>query len=143
MLKACLDSDVERFVQASSASVYGNAKSLPVDESSCPNPISPFAVSKLASESYAKAFHNTYGLETVCLRYFNVYGPRQVPNFCGVIMACLAKLLQNRRPVIFGNGEQTRDFVHVEDVAEANILALKKKKRWGKYLTSVREVLRR
>ena len=77
LLKACLNSDVKRFIQASSASVYGDAKTLPVCEDSASKPISPYAVSELAAENYAKVFYHVYGLETVCLRYFNVFGPRQ------------------------------------------------------------------
>lgn len=132
LLKACLDSGVKRFVQASSASVYGDTKTLPVSEDMPPKPISPYAVSELAAENYARVFFSAYGLETVCLRYFNVYGPRQTLSaYSGVITIFVNKLLQNQRLTIFGDGKQTRDFVYVEDVVSANMLALKKKEAVG------------
>jgi nucleoside-diphosphate-sugar epimerase len=132
LLKASVDSHVKRFIQASSASVYGDAKKLPVCEDFAPKPLSPYAVSKLASDNYAAVFHQVYGLETVCLRYFNVYGPRQVNNpYSGVITRFANDFLGNRQPKIFGDGEQTRDFVFVEDVASANLLALTKKNAAG------------
>jgi len=132
LLKVCLDSGVKRFVQASSASVYGNAETLPVLENLAPNPISPYAVAELAAENYAKVFHLNYGLETVCLRYFNVYAPRQTFSvYSGATTIFLNKLSRDRRPIIFGDGNQTRDFVYVEDVVEANMLALTNKKAVG------------
>jgi nucleoside-diphosphate-sugar epimerase len=125
LLKACLDSGVKRFVQASSASVYGDAKTLPLSEDLPTKPISPYAVSELTAENYAKVFYSTYGLETVCLRYFNVYGPRQTFSvYSGVITIFVNQLLRNQQPIIFGDGKQTRDFVYVEDVVDANMLAL-------------------
>ena len=128
LLKASLDSEVKRFVQASSASVYGDAKSLPIVEETPPKPISPYAVSELAAENYARAFHEVYGLETVCLRYFNVYGPRQSYSpYTGAITIFMNQLMSNEPITIFGDGEQTRDFVYVEDVASANLLALTRK----------------
>ncbi len=132
LLKASLDSGVKRFVQASSASVYGNTETLPVLETLASNPVSPYAVAELAAENYAKVFHLNYGLETVCLRYFNVYGPRQAFSvYSGATTIFLNKLLNNQRPTILGDGNQTRDFVYVEDVVEANMLALKTKKAVG------------
>jgi len=132
LLKACLDSGVKRFVQASSASVYGNTRTLPISEDLPPKPISPYAVSELAAESYAKVFCTAYGLETVCLRYFNVYGPRQTFSpYSGVITIFVNQLLRNQQPIVFGDGEQTRDFVYVEDVVNANMLALTKKEVKG------------
>jgi len=132
LLKASLDSDVKRFVQASSASVYGNEKTLPLHEELATQPISPYAVSELAAENYARAFHQTYGVETVCLRYFNVYGPRQTCSpYSGVITIFVDKLVRNEPPIIFGDGEQTRDFVNVEDVTQANMLAMEKKRAVG------------
>jgi UDP-glucose 4-epimerase len=132
LLKTCLDSEVKRFVQASSASVYGNTETLPVLENLAPNPVSPYAVAKLAAENYAKTFHLNYGLETVCLRYFNVYGPRQTFSaYSGATTIFLNKLLRNQRPIILGDGNQTRDFVHVEDVVQANMLALNTEKAAG------------
>jgi len=132
LLKASLDSNVKRFVQASSASVYGDAKTLPLHEDLATQPISPYAVSELAAENYAKAFHRVYGVETVCLRYFNVYGPRQTYSpYSGVITIFVNKLSRNEPPTIYGNGEQTRDFVSVEDVTQANMLATEKKRAVG------------
>ena len=132
LLKASLDSEVKRFVQASSASVYGNTKTLPVLENLASNPVSPYAVAELAAENYAKVFHLNYGLETVCLRYFNVYGPRQTFSvYSGATTIFLNKLSHNQRPIIFGDGNQTRDFVYVEDVVKANMLALNTKKAVG------------
>jgi UDP-glucose 4-epimerase len=132
LLKASLEAGVKRYVQASSASVYGNTKTLPIKETLKTNPVSPYAVAELAAENYARVFYSTYGLKTVCLRYFNVYGPRQAFNvYSGVITIFLNELAHNRPPTIFGDGEQTRDFVFVEDVVEANMLALTKKRATG------------
>ena len=132
LLKASLDSNVKRFVQASSASVYGDAKTLPLHEGLATQPLSPYAVSELAAENYAKAFHKVYGIETVCLRYFNVYGPRQTYSpYSGVITIFVNKLRRNEPPIIFGDGEHTRDFVSVEDVTLANMLAVEKKRAVG------------
>ena len=125
LLKASSDSGVKRFVQSSSASVYGNPEKLPLREDSPTKPISPYAVAELAAENYANAFYSVYGLETVCLRYFNVFGPRQTcSSYSGVITIFVNQLLRNQSPTVLGDGEQTRDFVYVEDVASANILAL-------------------
>src|SRR5208337_4027605 len=123
------------YIQASSASVYGNTETLPVDETLAPNPVSPYAVAELAAENYAKVFYRAYGLETVCLRYFNVYGPRQTFSaYSGATTIFLNKLALGQRPVIFGDGDQTRDFVYVEDVVEANMLALNSGKAVGEAL---------
>jgi UDP-glucose 4-epimerase len=128
VLKASVDGDVKRFVQASSAAIYGDAQKLPVREDFKPMPLSPYAVAKLAAENYAGAFSRVYGLETVCLRYFNVYGPRQAFNdYSGVITIFANELLGNQHPRIFGDGKQTRDFVFVEDVVSATLLALTEK----------------
>jgi len=132
LLKASVDSGVKRFIQASSASVYGDTKTLPVTEDLPPRPISPYAVSELAAENYARIFYPVYGLETVCLRYFNVYGPRQLySEYSGAITIFMNQLLRNQPPTIFGDGKQTRDLVHVEDVAAASMLALSKKEAAG------------
>jgi len=132
LLKACLDSGTKRFVQASSASVYGNAKKLPVSEDMPSKPVSPYAVSELAAENYAKVFYTTYGLETVCLRYFNVYGPRQTFSvYSGVITIFVNEFQSNRQPIIFGDGKQTRDFIFIGDVVDANMLALTTKEAKG------------
>ena len=128
LLRACVDSDVKRFVYASSCAVYGEAESLPLREDSPVRPASPYAVSKLAAENYVRVFSEVFGLETVCLRFFNVYGSRQVySEYSGVITQFISCLTKDRPLVIFGDGEQTRDFVHVQDVVEANMLALKNK----------------
>lgn len=132
LLKASVDSGVRRFVQASSASVYGDTERLPIVEDTLLRPISPYAVSELAAESYARAFYKAYGLETGCLRYFNVYGPRQSYSpYTGAITIFMNQLLNNKPITIFGDGEQTRDFVYVKDVASANLLALKSKSAAG------------
>ena len=132
LLKACVDAHVKRFVYASSCAVYGDTETLPNHENLAPKPLSPYAVEKLAAEKYAKVFHNVYGLETVSLRYFNVYGPRQKYGpYSGVISIVINRLLENKPPIICGDGEQTRDFINVKDVVEANMLALSKRKAVG------------
>ena len=126
LLKASLDSNVKRFIYASSCAVYGDVENLPIKENSELKPLSPYGVSKLAAESYVKVFYKVFGLETVCLRCFNVYGPRQVYGpYSGVITQFIDRLEKDLPLVIFGDGEQTRDFVHVRDVVEANMLTLK------------------
>jgi len=126
LLKAAVDSHVERFVYASSSSAYGDTEALPKVESMPTTPSSPYGVSKLAAESYCRAFAKVYGLKTVSLRYFNVYGPRQKAGFySGVIPTFITRALGGKPPVIYGDGTQTRDFTFVEDVVQANILALK------------------
>jgi len=132
LLKACVDAHVKRFVYASSCAVYGDTETLPNHENLAPKPLSPYAVEKLAAENYAKVFHNVYGLETVSLRYFNVYGPRQKYGpYSGVISIFINRLLENKPPIICGDGKQTRDFINVKDVVEANMLALSKREAVG------------
>jgi nucleoside-diphosphate-sugar epimerase len=135
LLKASSDLHVKRFIYASSAAVYGNTKSPQKRENMTPNPTSPYGVSKLAAENYVKLFHKLYGLETVSLRYFNVYGPRQrfdiQSAYGGAITIFLNRLLKNMSPIMYGDGEQTRDFVYVQDVIEANMLALNNKNAAG------------
>lgn len=116
---------VKRVVIASSSSVYGDTQVLPKTEDMMPNPLSPYAVTKYVEELYGKVFHNIYGLETVSLRYFNVFGPKQDPDspYAAVIPRFITKILKGESPVIFGDGEQTRDFTYVSNVVEANILA--------------------
>ncbi|MDH7606659.1 MAG: SDR family oxidoreductase [Candidatus Bathyarchaeota archaeon] len=126
LLRACLDFGVKRFVYASSCAVYGNAEKLPIKEDAPAKPESPYGVSKWKAEKHVLKFYEEFGLETVCLRYFNVYGPRQALNeYSGVITQFLSRIKNDMPLTIFGDGEQTRDYVHVEDVAEANLLALK------------------
>jgi len=128
LLKACVNANVKRFVYASSCAVYGDAEVLPVSEDLSAKPLSPYAVDKLATEKYAKVFFDVYGLETVGLRYFNVYGPRQKHGqYSGVISIFIKSFLENKSPTIYGDGEQTRDFVNVKDVVEANMLALSRR----------------
>ena len=125
LLAAASDEKVERFVYASSSSVYGDPRNLPVTEDSPLQPLSPYAASKIAGEAYCTSFFKARGLPTVCLRYFNVFGPRQGSNgYASVIPAFILSLLEDRSMTIFGDGSQTRDFVHVDDVVEANTLAL-------------------
>ena len=119
---------VKRVVYASSSSVYGETAALPNHEDMTPNPRSPYALSKLAAEQYCRMFTPIYGLETVCLRYFNVFGPRQdaASQYAAVIPLFISRLLSGQAPVIFGDGEQSRDFTFVEDLVEANLLACRK-----------------
>lgn len=125
VLKAGLEVEVGRLVYSSSCAVYGENHHAPSSEDSPLRPISPYGVSKLSSEHYCRVFFETSGLETVCLRYFNVYGPRQVySSYCSVIMSFLNRLLKGQPPVIYGRGDQFRDFVSVEDAVQANLLAL-------------------
>jgi nucleoside-diphosphate-sugar epimerase len=132
LLKASADAHVKRFVLASSCAVYGDTETLPNHEKLAPKPLSPYAVDKLAAENYAKVFYDVFGLETVSLRYFNVYGPRQKYGpYSGVISIFINCLLENKFPTIYGGGEQTRDFVNVEDVVEANMLALARREAVG------------
>ncbi|HUE70713.1 MAG TPA: SDR family oxidoreductase [Pirellulaceae bacterium] len=116
---------VRRVVYAASSSAYGNQPHASKRESDLPSPLSPYAAAKLASELYCQAFYHTYGLETVCLRYFNVFGPRQDPHgpYAAVIPLFITKLLAGERPLIYGDGKQSRDFAYVENVVQANLLA--------------------
>jgi UDP-glucose 4-epimerase len=125
VLIAARDRGVKKVIYASSSSVYGDTPTLPKSEGMAPNPQSPYAVSKLAGEYYCIVFNRVYGLSTACLRYFNVYGPRQDPNslYAAVIPLFISQALEGKSPVIFGDGEQSRDFTYVKDVAEANIQA--------------------
>jgi len=132
LLEASLKADVKRFVYASSCAVYGAASELPVNERAPPNPLSPYAGSKLAAEEHCKAFYKNHGIETVCLRYFNVYGPRQAAGeYAGVMVKFLERIRGGQPPIIFGDGEQTRDFIYVSDVVEATLLALHHPKAAG------------
>jgi UDP-glucose 4-epimerase len=125
VLDACRRADVRRVVMASSSAVYGDDPRLPKTEEMAPMPLSPYAVQKLTGEFYASVFGQLYGLETVCLRYFNVFGPRQDPSspYSGVISIFMTKAAAGQAPTIYGDGGQTRDFVYVEDVVRANLLA--------------------
>ncbi len=120
------DHGVERFVFSSSSSVYGDTPTLPKREDMTPNPLSPYALSKLAGEHYGRMFHNLYGLKTYSLRYFNVFGPRQNPksDYAAVIPLFVDALLNDRAPTIHGDGKQTRDFTYVDDVVAGNLCCL-------------------
>jgi nucleoside-diphosphate-sugar epimerase len=126
VLLAARDNDVRRVIFASSSSVYGASEALPKRESQTPLPISPYGVAKLAGEGYCRSFHAVYGLETVALRYFNVFGPRQDPlsQYAAVIPNFLTAVLTGTRPTIFGDGSQTRDFTYISNVIDANRLAM-------------------
>ena len=125
LLMASAKRDIQRFIYASTCAVYGDAHHLPINEEHPIMPLSPYGISKYTAELYCKIFHRIHSLETVCLRFFNVYGPRQVEGpYSGVITQFISRLRQGKPPIIYGDGEQTRDFVHVEDVVEAGLLAL-------------------
>jgi nucleoside-diphosphate-sugar epimerase len=125
VLLAARDAGVRRVVYASSSSVYGDTPTLPKSEEMPANPQSPYAIHKLTGELLCRVFTQIYGLETVALRYFNVFGPRQDPNsqYAAVIPRFVMALLEKQRPVVFGDGEQTRDFTYIENVVQANLLA--------------------
>lgn len=124
VLLAARDNAVNKVVYASSSSVYGNAVSMPQHEDMALDPLSPYAITKLAGEYYANIFHDLYGLLTASLRYFNVYGPKQDPysQYATAITAFIGRISQNLPPVIYGDGEQSRDFTFIADVVQANIL---------------------
>jgi nucleoside-diphosphate-sugar epimerase len=130
VLYASYKNRVKRLIFASSSAVYGDIKKLPLKENITPNPISPYGLHKLIGEYYCKLFSNLYNLETVCLRYFNVYGPRMDPNGpYALVIGKFLKLRKENKPLtIYGDGKQTRDFIYVDDVVKANILAMKSKK---------------
>ena len=125
VLLAARDAGVRRVVYASSSSVYGETKELPKVEEIKPQPLSPYALSKLAGEHYIKIFNHVYGFEAVSLRYFNIFGPRQDPEsqYAAVIPRFVTALQTGKQPVIYGDGMQSRDFTYVENVVEANLLA--------------------
>jgi len=126
VLVAAQKCGVKKIVYASSSSVYGDTPTLPKKEDMVPNPKSPYAIMKLTGENYLKVFHDLYGMDTVSLRYFNVFGPHQDPNseYSAVIPKFITKILRHESPVIFGDGSQTRDFTYVKDVVQANLRAM-------------------
>lgn len=128
------DAGIRRVVYASSSSVYGADPTLPKREDMTPLPISPYAVAKLAGEGYCRAFGEVYGVEAVALRYFNVFGPRQDPRsqYAAVVPNFISALVKGEPPVIYGDGEQSRDFTYVENVVNANVLALEAERAAGK-----------
>ncbi len=125
VLEAARVNSIKRVILASSSAVYGDDPELPKKENMNTVPLTPYAVQKLTNEFYSRIYYNLYGLETVCLRYFNVFGPRQDPSspYSGVISIFMTKAGNNEAPLIYGNGEQYRDFVFVRDVVRANLLA--------------------
>ena len=136
LLNSARQQNVRRIVYAASSSAYGDQPTLPKREDMLPEPLSPYAVAKLVGEYYAQVFTRVYGLESVCLRYFNVFGPRQDPSsqYSGVISRFISALLSGERPVIYGDGETSRDFTYVENVVEANLRAAETKKGIGEVI---------
>lgn len=124
---------VKRFIYAASSSAYGDQPVLPKVETMLPDPLSPYAAAKLTGEYYCRVFNNVYGLETISLRYFNVFGPRQNPAsmYSGVISRFIDALLSNTTPIIFGDGEQSRDFTYISNVVNANIKAAQTNSGFG------------
>ncbi len=127
VLVAARDAKVKRVVYAASSSAYGDTPTLPKQEEMRPDPISPYAVAKLASEQYMISFYRCYGLETVCLRYFNIFGPRQDPSspYSGVLAKFTTQMLRGEQPTINGDGETSRDFTYIDNAVDANLLACK------------------
>src|ERR1700674_4161273 len=125
VLIAARDAKVKRLVYAASSSAYGDTPTLPKREDMKPDPISPYAVAKLASEHYLISFYRCYQLETVALRYFNIFGPRQDPSspYSGVLAKFITLMLRGEPPTIYGDGEQSRDFTYIDNAVEANLLA--------------------
>src|SRR5687767_13592945 len=136
LLLAAKEAGVRRVVYAASSSAYGDQPTLPKVEQMAPDPLSPYAVAKLVGEYYCRVFTRVYGLETVSLRYFNVFGPRQDPGsqYSGVVSRFISALLSDERPVIFGDGEQSRDFTYIENVVAANLSAASAPKAAGKVI---------
>ena len=126
ILLAAREKRVKRVMYAASSSVYGDTPTLPKHEEMPPNPLSPYALQKYTGEQYCRLFYQLYGLETISLRYFNIFGPKQDPNslYSAVIPKFIGALLQGRSPIIFGDGEQSRDFTYIENVVQANLLAM-------------------
>jgi len=135
-LHAAVKYKVKRVVYAASSSAYGDSPTLPKVETMIPNPLSPYAANKLMGEYYCKVFWHVYGLETVALRYFNVFGPRQDPTsyYSAVIPKFISSLINKSSPTIFGDGEQSRDFSYIENVVDANLRACKAKNVAGEVI---------
>jgi UDP-glucose 4-epimerase len=133
LLLASRDAGIRRFVYAASSSAYGDSETLPKVETMVNNPMSPYAVGKLVGEHYCKVFSSVFGLETISLRYFNVFGPYQDPasQYAAAIPAFVTSILNDERPTIYGDGEQSRDFAYIDNVVEANLLSARVKKTHG------------
>jgi UDP-glucose 4-epimerase len=136
LLLAARDAGVKRFVYAASSSAYGDTPTLPKVETMPANPLSPYAAAKLAGEYYAKVFYDVFGLQTISLRYFNVFGPHQDPTsqYAAAIPAFVTAVLKDQSPTVFGDGQQSRDFTYVDNVVEANLLAARAKHTAGEVL---------
>ena len=136
LLLAARDAGIKRFVLASSSAVYGDTPTLPKIETMPQKPLSPYAVSKLVGERYAEVFYKVFGLETISLRYFNIFGPNQDPTsqYAAAIPAFVTAILKDQQPTIFGDGRQSRDFTFVDNVVEANLLAARAKHTAGEAL---------
>jgi nucleoside-diphosphate-sugar epimerase len=133
LLMAARDAKIKRFVYAASSSAYGDTPTLPKVETMSPNPLSPYAAAKLMCEYYCSVFYKVFGLETISLRYFNVFGPHQDPTsqYAAAIPAFVTSILKDKPPTIYGNGEQSRDFTYVDNIVEANLLAARAKQTKG------------
>ncbi|MBM4026303.1 MAG: SDR family oxidoreductase [Planctomycetes bacterium] len=136
LLLAARDAGVKRFVYAASSSAYGDTPTLPKVETMAPSPLSPYAVGKLVGEYYCSVFSKVYGLETISLRYFNVFGPHQDPasQYAAAIPAFVTAILRDQPPTIYGDGEQSRDFTYVDNVVQANLLAARAKETHGEVI---------
>ena len=136
VLMAAKEAGVKRVIYASSCAIYGDDPGLPKQEGMAPHPLSPYALQKYIGERYVRLFSQLYRLETVSLRYFNVFGPKQDPGsvYSAVIPRFIDALLRKRPPVVFGDGEQSRDFVYVGDVVRANLLAMSRGPLWGDFI---------
>jgi nucleoside-diphosphate-sugar epimerase len=136
LLTAAKENGVSRFVYAASSSAYGDTPTLPKVEEMAPAPLSPYAIQKLTGEYYTRVFYLVYGLPTVALRYFNVFGPRQDPEseYAAVIPKFITRMMDNKRPIIYGDGAQTRDFTYIENVVSANLLAAERPQCLGEVM---------
>ena len=136
LLLAARDAGVKRFVYAASSSAYGDTPTLPKVETMTPVPLSPYAVAKLVGEYYCSVFYQVFGLETISLRYFNVFGPQQDPKsqYAAAIPAFVTAILKDKPPTIYGDGRQSRDFTYVENVVQANLLAARAKQTKGEVI---------
>ena len=138
LLVAARDAGVRRFVYAASSSAYGETETLPKIESILPDPLSPYGVQKLTGEQYCTVFAKCYGLSTLSLRYFNVFGPRQDPKsqYAAAIPAFITAILRDEAPLVYGDGEQTRDFTHIDSVVHANMLAARADETQGEVMNA-------
>ena len=124
ILRCCVENNIKNFISASSAAVYGNPTEIPVSEKTVPNPVSPYGAEKLSLEFYAKAFANAYDMNCISLRFFNVYGKGQSNEYAGVITKFMEKIHSNQPLTIFGNGENTRDFIHIDDLVDGIVKSI-------------------